>query len=190
MFADGNPPDRDRPLWLRLLIGRSLKRTLIRAGITAVVLGFTSQVVLVPVRIEGISMEPTYRDHGINFVNRLAFWLHPPQRGDIVALRVGRWDVLTVLSDLLAGHRATRAAYLKRIVGLPGETVDIRQGVVWINGQPLDEPYVKAREAWQLAPVKLADDEYFVIGDNRGMDQQDHKFGVTKGKRIVGKVLW
>ena len=79
---------------------------------------------------------------------------------------------------------------LKRIIALPGETVAITDGVVFINGQPLDEPYVKKRDAWQLKPVKLADDELFLIGDNRGMDQRFHEFGRTEAKRIVGKVLW
>ena len=79
---------------------------------------------------------------------------------------------------------------MKRVIALPGETVAIRRGIVTINGQPLEEPYVKEREPWEMAPVKLESDQYFAVGDNRGMNQQLHSFGTVRTEKIVGKVLW
>lgn len=141
-------------------------------AVSFVVFGF----VLMPVRISGISMEPTYHDRSFNFVNRLAFAWSRPQRGDVVALR---------FSDL-----RMRPVYMKRIIGLPGETIEIRDGIVFIGDKPLTEPYVKNRAAWEIPPRTLTNGEYYVIGDNRGMPSSQHYFGVKDSKQILGKVLW
>ena len=80
--------------------------------------------------------------------------------------------------------------YLKRVIALPGETIAIEKGTVLINGEALAEPYVVNREPWEIAPVKMAPDRHFVIGDNRGMDQELHLFGKVETERILGKALW
>ena len=163
-------------LWRRILIGKNPKRTLIRTAILIVVSLVVFGFILMPVRISGISMEPTYHDRGFNFVNCFAFARARPQRGDVVALRFSELRV--------------RPVYMKRIIGLPGETIEIRDGIVFIDDEPLAEPYVKNREPWQIPARTLADDEYFVIGDNRGMASSGHYFGVKDSKQILGKVLW
>jgi signal peptidase I len=118
-------------------------------------------------------MLPTYKDRSWNFVNRLAYLRHEPQRGDVVSIR-------------LAGiHRM----YMKRIIGLPGETVGFVDGRVLINGEVLDEPYEKYACDWNRSPVKLEPDEYFVVGDNRSMPQPEHKFGKVERGRIIGKAI-
>ncbi len=162
------------PLLKRVAVGRNPKRTLIRAAVLAAATLALFKFVLLPVRVSGGSMEPTYRDASIHVVNRLAYVFRQPQRGDAVAVRITGEHVM----------------YLKRIVGLPGETVTIKNGVVHINGQPLNEPYVADRDPWDVAPRTLKPDEYFVIGDNRGMDQRGHIFGRAERERLVGKVLW
>jgi signal peptidase I len=129
---------------------------------------------LIPVRLQGISMEPSYTDGQIDFANRLAYLWRPPARGDAVAIR-------------MAGPRLV---YVKRIVGLPGERIEIVMGVVNVNGEPLVEPDVRRKAPWNFAPVTLGAEEYFVIGDNRGMRMEDHDFGRTTRDRIVGKMLY
>src|SRR5271165_6880667 len=95
------------PAWWRImLLGRRPKRTLARIAILVSVCFVVFCFVLRPVRIEGISMFPTYREHRINFINRLAYLFHEPRRGDVVGVR------------FLAGPHVM---YLKRIIGLPGE---------------------------------------------------------------------
>jgi signal peptidase I len=79
--------------------------------------------------------------------------------------------------------------YLKRIVGLPGETISFSGGRVMINGEPLEEPYEKGACDWNCAPVSLGPAEYFVVGDNRSMSQLDHVFGKAERSRIVGRVV-
>jgi signal peptidase I len=79
---------------------------------------------------------------------------------------------------------------VKRVVGLPGERVAFVGGVVQINGVPLDEPYVRSRRPWDRAEVTMGAHEYFVVGDNRGMSQGNHKFGAVDEQRILGRVLF
>jgi len=154
--------------------GRSLKRTLLRAALLMSVAFVVFRFILIPVRIEGDSMAPTYRDGGVNFINQLAYARHPPRRGDVVGV-------------MMAGRRVM---LFKRIVALPNERFSIARGRVFIDGQPLDEPYVRERSPWEITPRTLGPDEYLLIGDNRGMDQRLHVFGAAKADRIVGKVLW
>lgn len=165
------------PAWLRIaLIGRKPKRTLIRAVILAAgcyifFKFFIFRVFLLPVRIEGNSMFPTYHDRGINFVYRLAYWHSEPRRGDIVGIRMAGPSVML----------------MKRIVGLPGETVAFDDhGRLLINGQPIDEPYLKhPRPAPPLDPVTLGPHEYYVIGDNRMNSDR----GRIDRDRIVGRII-
>jgi len=119
-------------------------------------------------------MMPTYSSGSLNLVNRLAFMMQAPVRGDIVAIQ-------------LAGPHVV---YIKRIVGLPGERIGIVNGTVLVNGRPLDEPYVRNRSAWTLAEVQLGAEEYFLIGDNRGMREEEHDFGRAPRSRIIGKVVF
>ena len=160
--------------WLRIvLIGRNPRVTLVRVAVLIVTSFVVFNFILLPIRVEGISMLPTYKDRSVNFVNRFAYLRHEPQRGDVVSIR-------------LAGPHVM---YMKRIIGLPGETVAFANGRVLINGEVLDEPYEKLPCDWNCPPVKLGPDEYFVVGDNRTMPQELHKHGETPRSRIVGKLL-
>ncbi|MGA3283435.1 MAG: signal peptidase I [Verrucomicrobiota bacterium] len=155
------------------MIGRNPKVTLARAAVLVVLCFVIFKFILLHIRVEGISMLPTYQDRSAYFVNRLAYLWHEPRRGDVVSIR-------------LAG---IHLMYLKRVIGLPGETVAFVNGLVLIDGQVLDEPYEKLPCDWNLPPVKLGPDEYFVVGDNRSMPWQDHTFGKVERNRIVGKAI-
>ena len=80
---------------------------------------------------------------------------------------------------------------MKRIIGLPGESVDIRHGTVFINDTPLEEPWMEHvnRFPWERKAIILQPDEYFVIGDNRTMPMELHVHGEVKKERILGKVI-
>ena len=162
------------PRWVRIAVmGRNPKVTLIRVVALIVTFIIVVKFILLPIRVEGISMLPTYKDRSVNFVNRLAYRWHEPRRGDVVGIR-------------LAGPHVM---YMKRIIGLPGETVAFVDGRVLINGEVLDEVYEKSPCNWNYPPVKLGPDEYFVVGDNRTMPWQEHEFGRATRDRIVGKAL-
>ena len=157
----------------RLIIGRNPKRTLARTVIWALACILIGKFVLLPIKVQGISMMPTYKPNKINLVNRLAYAFHPPQRGDIVAIKLAGFHLM----------------YLKRIVGLPGETVAFHEGRLLINGEPLDEPYLIYHCNWEHEPELVGPNEYYVVGDNRSMDFFDHEQGRATRDRIVGKIV-
>jgi signal peptidase I len=162
------------PRWVRIaVIGRNPKTTLVRVVVLIVTSFVVFRFILLPIRVEGISMWPAYKDNSLNVVNRFAYLWHEPQRGDVVSIR-------------LAGPHVM---YLKRIIGLPGEIVAFQDGHVLINGEVLDEPYEKSPCDWSCLPVKLGPDEYYVVGDNRTMPPEFHTHGETPRYRIVGKVI-
>jgi signal peptidase I len=156
------------------IIGRNPRATLLRI---AVLVSFSLIVfgwILVPLRLSGISMLPTYRDGAFNFANRAAYWVGEPARGDVVAIR-------------MAGPHAF---YVKRIVGMPGERIEITAGAISVNDEILLEPTVVRRAHWTLEPMTLAPGEFFVVGDNRSMKIENHDLGRVSRRRIVGKLLF
>jgi signal peptidase I len=160
--------------WVQiLLVGRRPKVTLIRIAILAVVSFTVFRFVLLPIRVQGASMLPTYRENGVNFVNRLAYVRHEPRRGDVVSVRTSGLSIM----------------YMKRILALPGETIAFQGGRVLINGSVLEEPYLKLPSNWTLAPEVVKPGHYYCVGDNRSMAPWDHEKGQAERRRIVGKVL-
>jgi signal peptidase I len=172
------PKTRGISGWLlAIVIGRRPDRTLIRLGVLlglALVAFLVFSFVLYPVQITGPSMYPTYRNGQINFINRLAYLNHEPQRGDVVGIRFSGNHVM----------------YVKRIVGMPGESIAFSRGTIYINGKPLDEPYLKfPSKDWESLPKQLGSNEYYVVGDNRSMPFEYHEKGAAPRQRIIGKIL-
>lgn len=166
--------DKANTHWLRVLaIGRNPRLTLVRAVILGVLTFVAFKVSILPVRVQGGSMLPSYQNNRVNFLNRLAYRRHAPQRGDVVGIRFAGPSIML----------------LKRIVGLPGERIGFTSGHVTVNGEVVAEPYLKFPSNWEREPVLLGPDEYFVVGDNRSMPIQDHTFGVGRRERILGKAM-
>jgi signal peptidase I len=163
------------------VFGRNPKVTLLRAAVWAAVCVVIFKILLVHVRVDGISMLPTCPDQSIYWVNRLAYVWHAPQRGDVVALRFVPAD------DSISRLEPPHVMLLKRIIGLPGETVSFVNGRALINGEILDEPYEKLDCNWNCAPVTLGPGQYYVVGDNRSMPPENHTHGKCERNRIVGK---
>ncbi len=154
----------------RVVVGANPRRTLIRAVILIAAAYAVFGHVLMPVRGVGVSMQPTIEQGDLLFVNRLAYRFRPPDRGDIVAVRIAGRSVV----------------YVKRLLGLPGDRIEFIDGVLWRNGAPVNEPYVLGRNDWQLDEVTLGVDDYFVVGDNRSMPMAQHDFGTTTRARLIG----
>ena len=173
-LSDAGLKQPQLPHWARIaVIGRNPKATLMRVVVLVVACFIVFKFILLHIQVEGISMLPTYPDRSKHFVNRLAYLWHEPQRGDVVGIR-------------LAGPHVM---YMKRIIGLPDETVAFVDGRVLINGAVLAEPYEKTDCDWNRAPITLGPDEYFVVGDNRTMPEENHVFGKVERSRIVGKTI-
>ena len=169
------PGPHSVPRWiLTAVIGRHPRWTLIRLAV--LVLGtwvVFNYVLTPPMQVYGISMEPTFHDgQKIYLISRVA---KKPQRGDVVRIRWRQTD----------GVRN-----VKRVLGLPGETIAFVKGRLYINNQPQDEPYVKTDCDWNMPPKLLGPDEYYVSGDNRGMAFDEHWHRAVSLQQIEGKVLF
>jgi signal peptidase I len=160
--------------------GRLLVRDLIFAlMIAALVVVFVVQ----PVKVEGTSMLPRLHDGERIFVNKLIYydeyrWAPRVERGDIV--------VFWFPDD-------PSKSYIKRVVGLPGDTVEIREGRVRINGSELDESYLDPRfnaSPKSQPPVYVRPNYYFVMGDNRDNSSDSRSWGLVPKKYIYGKALF
>ncbi|MGC9348324.1 MAG: signal peptidase I [Anaerolineae bacterium] len=125
--------------------------------------------------VQSISMEPTLHEGQYLIVSKVAYWVGSPQRGDIVVL------------DPPQGR--STIPYIKRVVGMPGEHVEIRDGRVWINGIALNEPYVSGPALYEENRT-LAPNEYLVLGDNRNNSSDSHVWGALPEDRIIGKTIF
>lgn len=149
-------------------------------------------------RIEGQSMEPSFHDGQLIVVNSLVYYLNPPQRGD-VAVFLSPESPAGLCKDplrrialdisLLVGSTQNNPCkdFIKRIIGLPGDEVEIRQGRVLINGERLQEPYIAGRSQDSWGPQVLVGDEYFVLGDNRANSSDSRVWGPLLQENIVGQ---
>lgn len=166
----------DRQSWVQtVIIGRNPRLTFIRIVFLVAASIVVFKFVLLPVRVDGPSMLPTYKPGAINFVNRLAYWRSEPQRGDVVAVRYSGHSIML----------------MKRVIALPGETIEFVNGRTVVNGHYLDEPYIKKPCNWNVRPERyqLREDEYYVVGDNRSMPFENHQQGAAARKRILGRIL-
>lgn len=136
--------------------------------------------------VEGESMLSTLQDGDRVLVNRLSYRLHDPRRGDVVVLK--RFD-----------GNATERDLIKRVIGLPGETVEVRNCVVYIDDQPLIEPYidaeVQARDGCgsDQAPIEVPQESVFVLGDHRGKSSDSRAFGPVAEDLLIGRafvIIW
>ena len=147
-------------------------RELVETGVLTLLLFLGFRLVIQNFKIEGSSMEPTLHSGQYLLVNKLAYrGSGEPQRGDIIVFK--SW---TPGKD-----------FIKRVVGMPGESVEMHDNAVWINGERLEESYLDQVTAGPTGPVHLSDQEYFVMGDNRGNSSDSRNHGALRGDWIIGK---
>jgi signal peptidase I len=142
-------------------------------------------------RIDGISMEPNLHDGQFLIINRFAYCpgLHLDFPGLGVELNKTWCLKQPTRGDVIVFHypRDPSRDFIKRVIGLPGETVDVRNGDVYINGQLLPEPFGPNPGSYTSPPLKLGPDEFYVLGDNRNNSSDSHMWGPVPEKFIVGK---
>lgn len=150
--------------------GRDL---LLALGLAMVIIVFLYQ----PVKVEGTSMAPLLTDQERIFINKFVYRFEPIERGDVVVF----WYPLD--------HSKS---FIKRVIGLPGEMVEIRQGRVYVDGQRLEEPYVPPRysDASTYGPVRVPSGEYFLMGDHRTSSNDSRVFGSVPSRYIYGKAVF
>ncbi len=126
------------------------------------------------------SMEPTLQINDRLVIEKVSYYLNPPEHGDIVVF----WP-----PDSLTAPGQRRDAFIKRIVGLPGDVVEVRDGEVIRNGEVLSEPYIKAPPDYQWGPEEVPDASYLVLGDNRNSSYDSHSWGFVPADNIIGRAV-
>jgi signal peptidase I len=127
--------------------------------------------------IDGPSMQPTFYTGQFVLISRAHYLFGSPQRGDIVVFNA-------------PGSRADDTPLIKRLIALPGETLEFRESRVYINGALLDEPYLaEACLRCDDRTITLGADEFFLMGDNRNNSRDSRAFGAVTRDRIVGEAI-
>ncbi len=154
--------------------GKSLLREIIETILLTVIIYLSVNFATGRFRIEGSSMEPSLHPNQYVLVDKLSYRIGTPKRGDVVVFNY---------------PLATERDFIKRVIGLPGETVAIKGGVVTINGEPLQEPYISQppdyENTWHLGP-----NEYFVLGDNRNSSLDSHSWGPLDRHYLIGRAVF
>ncbi|MBD0266998.1 MAG: signal peptidase I [Cyanobacteria bacterium Co-bin8] len=128
------------------------------------------------------SMEPTLHIGDRLIVEKVSYRLHSPQRGDIV--------VFNPPPQLTALGYDFRQAFIKRVIGSPGQTIRVSQGQVIVNGQALDESYTLEAPQYEMLPVTVPEGYVFVMGDNRNDSNDSHVWGVLPQDNIIGRATF
>ncbi len=165
-------------------------RELLETVALAVVLFLVINLISARVRVEGYSMVPTLDNGEYVLISRISYLTGNYQRGDIIVFRPPMYPDIPIWQRFfgLPGFDDQYEDYIKRIIGLPGETVKIANGNVYINDVPLVEPYIEAPPDYSNTWVVPAG-ELFVLGDNRNNSADSHAWGFLPEKNILGKAL-
>jgi signal peptidase I len=156
---------RELRAWARDLV--------IAIGLAVIIIVFFYQ----PVKVEGTSMAPLLSDQERIFINKFAYRLGAIERGDVVVF----WYPLDPAKS-----------FIKRVVGLPNDLLEIREGRVYVNGRRLSEPYLPAefKDFSGYGPVHLRPAEYFLMGDHRASSNDSRMFGPVPASYIYGKAVF
>jgi len=181
--AEGTEPVRDPAIekppqddGMRILTSRT-RDLFFSVALALFIILFVILFVGQPVKVEGGSMEPGLEDQERILINKLVYRFETIERGDVIVFRYPR--------DL-------RKSFIKRVIGIPGDRVRVAKGHVYLNGQPLPEPYVsedyfdsRSDEERLVRP-----DTFYVLGDHRSMSNDSREFGLVPRANVYGKAVF
>ncbi|HHY69871.1 MAG: signal peptidase I [Bacillota bacterium] len=154
-------------------------KDIVQVTVTALIIAIVIRGLLIEVFVvQGPSMEPTLVDGNRLLVSKIAYKIGKPSRGDVVVLRYP----LDPSKD-----------YIKRIVAVGGDTVELRLGRLYVNGQLQEEPYIQFPGVYNMAPVTVPIGSVFVMGDHRTNSEDSRYFGCVKEEFLKGKavcIIW
>jgi signal peptidase I len=133
-----------------------------------------SRLLVQNVQVRGTSMFPTLQNGEYILVDRLSYRLHAPQRGDII---------------IFHPPVAESEDYVKRVIGLPGDRIQVKNGTVYVNGELLREPYLRMPHTYSWGPGRVPSGDLFVLGDNRDVSYDSHWWGYLKENQIIGRAM-
>jgi signal peptidase I len=151
-------------------------KTLATAGILAIgIRHFVAEARYIP----SSSMEPTLEINDRLIIEKISYRLRAPERGDVVVFSP---------TDTLR-EQNFKDAFIKRVIGLPGEKVEVKRGTVYINDRPLREQYIEEAPQYQYGPVVVPEDRYLVLGDNRNNSYDSHYWGFVPRDNLIGRAF-
>ena len=158
--------------WKKYSLGIYVVFASIGGPILAIVIMLLVRLFIVqPFYVEGQSMEPSFNNGEYFLIDELTYRFRAPERGEVIIFKA---------------PISTDQSYIKRIVGLPSEKIEIRDGKVFINGQVLNENYYAGETLGNMS-ITIAPDQYFVLGDNRTAGSDSRVFGPVNKRNIIGK---
>jgi signal peptidase I len=125
------------------------------------------------------SMMPTLQAGDRLIVEKVSYLVHDPQHGDIIVFKAPPALIAQNIHD----------DFTKRIIGLPGDVVAVKDGQVWVNGRAIAEPYLQSLPAYNYGPVTIPTEQYFVLGDNRNHSYDSHFWGFVPQRSLIGRAV-
>jgi signal peptidase I len=172
-FPLGTVPEPEETKKEETSVGRFLL-DILETLVLSALLFLVINAVSARIRVDGFSMEPTLQDGEFVFVNKLAYKLGAPQRGDVIVFRY---------------PRDPEEEYIKRLIGLPGDHVRITDGHVFVNDQLITEPYIAAAPYYHSEWI-VPENAFFVLGDNRNSSSDSHNWGPVPAENVIGKAIF
>ena len=154
---------------------RTFFREILVIVIIAIAIFVGLQFIVEDFVIKEYCMEPNFQEGQRVYVFKLAYKLHEPERGDVIVFHPP------------PPHNPKANPFIKRIIALPDDTVEVKKGFVYINGSQLDEPYIKEPPNYTFSEYKILEDNYFVLGDNRNNANDSHTGWTVPHQNIIGK---
>jgi signal peptidase I len=173
--SEEDVPIEDQPSLSRSFGLRSWLQDLLETLLLALIIFLVINTLTGRYKVHGQSMEPSLHDGQYLIASKVTYWLHAPERGDVVVLR--------------PPTSQDGIPYIKRVIGLPGDKIEVRNGRVWVNGVALNEPYISGPPAYTKS-LTVEEETYFVLGDNRNNSSDSHSWGLLPADNIIGKAVF
>jgi len=151
---------------------KSFIREIVITSVLALAIFFLLRFTIDTVIILGISMEPSFYSGQRILVSKVTYRVHEPERGDVIVFKPANSE---------------KGEFIKRIVALPEDTIEVKDGAVYVNGTKLKEPYIQNPPSYYLPEHEIPTDHYFVLGDNRNKSNDSHNGWFVPRQNIVGK---